>query len=382
MFHHAKPSGPSAIYLQVTCSDGRLKYYIGETAEPGELTRGQRAVQDRFRAACEAAKESSRLSGQPLTRAALRASLDRVKGVARPGMFATMREIVDRMERGAILTPRKKRYSPGSLKTYRFTISLLERFRPDLAPETTTQRTYHEFIAWMQSLDYSTNYIGGQIKNWKTLGRLMGEEMPGFKKITEETPDVYLTEEEILSLHRCEDLSARERVVRDWFVLDCQIGLRVSDLTRLKAVNLAEGFVQIATEKTDEPVVIPLSPLAREIVARYGGFPSRVSDQELNRVIKQVCRKAGITARVLFTITKGGLRVDEYLEKWEMVSNHTARRSFITNLRKTGVPDTIIMKLAGIRSAATLARYDKLSASEAGRLAAGMGFFTGPSSPV
>jgi len=39
------------------------------------------------------------------------------------------------------------------------------------------------------------------------------------------------------------------------------------------------------------------------------------------------------------------------------------------------VPDTIIMKLTGIRSSATLKRYDKLSADEAAKIAAGLAFF-------
>lgn len=304
---------------------------------------------------------------------AARALLDRLlnHGTPEADMFTAMREAVNKMESGQITTPGKKRYAPGSLKTFRLTVDLLERFDPLLTLARTDLATYHRFIAWMHDRDYSTNYIGSQVKNWKTLGKLIGGTQFGeFRKITEDAFDVYLNESELDKLIRVE-LTDREAVARDWFVLDCYTGLRISDLTRLNKENLTGDFITIANEKTDDTVVLPLHPRAMEVVKRYGGFPPRVSDQELNRTIKAVCRKAGITDKVLTTITKGGVRVDKYLPKWQLVTNHTARRSFITNLRKTGTPDTIIMKLAGIRSAATLAKYDKLTAEEAGRVQPG-----------
>ncbi|HUR64900.1 MAG TPA: tyrosine-type recombinase/integrase, partial [Chitinophagaceae bacterium] len=164
-------------------------------------------------------------------------------------------------------------------------------------------------------------------------------------------------------------------VVRDWFILDCYTGLRVSDLVMLEKRNISKGFITIANEKTDEKVVIPVHPYVQKIVSKYKGFPPAVSDVKINKFIKLICEKAEFTGRVLFTITKGGKRKDEYLKKWQMVSAHTARRSFITNLRKNGVPDTIIMKLTGIRAISTLLRYDKITAEEAAQVAADLKFF-------
>lgn len=238
--------------------------------------------------------------------------------------------------------------------------------------------TYKKFITWCQAKDYSINYIGSQIKNWKTLGKAVGGnpifDDEAFKKIQEETFDVYLDEKELTSINKL-DLRSREDLARDWFILDCYTGLRVSDLVLLNKKNYSNGYITIANEKTDEKVVIPAHPAVKKILAKYKGFPPAITDVEINRTIKKVAKKAGITAKVLFTITKGGRRKDEYMEKWQMVSNHTARRSFITNLRKNGVADSIVMKLTGIRSAATLQRYDKLSADEAAKIAAKLKFF-------
>jgi integrase len=236
---------------------------------------------------------------------------------------------------------------------------------------------YRGFIKWCHDKGFSTNYIGGQIKNWKSLGGYAGGSFPaGFKKISEESIDIYLDEAEIKAMIKADDLTDREILVRDWFVIDCYTGLRVSDLLLLDAKHLNGNFITIVNKKTSEKVVLPVHPAIKNILARHKGeFPRKVTDQELNRTIKKVAEKAGITGQVLHTMTKGGKRKDTYFKKYQMVSCHTSRRSFITNLRKNGVADSIVMNLTGIKSAATLKRYDKLGPDEAARIAAKHKFF-------
>jgi hypothetical protein len=111
------------------------------------------------------------------------------------------------------------------------------------------------------------------------------------------------------------------------------------------------------------------------LVSKYKGFPPKMNDQEINDEIKDVAEICGIDKTELYTVTEGGKRRDYYLKRYEMVSNHTARRSFITNLIKAGVEHTMIMKLAGIVKFETLARYIKLSAEEVADQAAKLDFF-------
>lgn len=357
--------------LRYNCHDGRLEYYTGQRGED----KGTVSVLNRMRSVIQEMEIDFKVKGAQLTKAAVRQALDRVlhKQIDHSAM-AKLTTVIDNMEAGRIVTPQNKKYSAGSIKTFRFTVDLLERF----GDATPTMANYSRFITWCQDKEYSTNYIGSQLKNWKALARHAGIHVPAeFKKIVEETHDIYLDEDDLKAMNQpALELSDREALVRDWFLLDCYTGLRVSDLVQLKAGNLSGEFITIANKKTGEKVVLPVHPVAAAILARYGGqFPHKITDVEINRVIKTVAKKAGIKGRILFTITKGGKQKDEYLEKWQMISCHTARRSFITNLRKNGVPDSIVMKLTGIRSSATLRRYDKLSQEEAARIAAGMQFF-------
>jgi integrase len=386
----------TAIILLYSCSDGRLKYYTGESIKPGDWSqksqtthkKGIRAALDRLKGFVDTAVEDSQISGKALSRAYLKTSLDRQKkeharkaagNTGEPTFIDACQAIFEKMETGEILTPEEKKYSAGSIKTFRFTAGFINKFSPGIKGSEITMETYRQFITWCHSKDYSTNYIGSQIKNWKTLAKLAGHPLPaGFKKIVEETYDIYLDETEIEAMYRLL-VPDNMALYRDWFIIGCYTGLRVSDLTLLNARNLSSGFITIANEKTDTKVVIPVHRYVKDILTKYKGFPPPVSSQDLNKEIKKIAKKAKIEADVLFTITKGGKRQDHYLKKWQLVSSHTARRAFITNLRmRTGqdrLPDSIILKLTGLRSLQTLSRYDKISPDEAAKIAAGMEFF-------
>ena len=44
---------------------------------------------------------------------------------------------------------------------------------------------------------------------------------------------------------------------------------------------------------------------------------------------------------------------------FERISTHTARRSFVTNMKLKGIQDSEIMKMTGHKDGKTLAKYDK-----------------------
>jgi integrase len=377
----------SAIRLVYFCADGKFPYSTGESVHPSSwpnsIPKGTSAVLRRIETHIEELADSLKIRNERLTKAVLRASLDKLlhKDPAGDGtnLFDAMTGVIDRMENGKILTPKtKKRYSKGSIKTFRFTVEFLRKFNPAMTLNGITIDTYNRFIKYCHDLDYSTNYIGSQIKNWKTLGKAVGGNPvfsnPEFVKIQELTDDIYLDEKELGSMYRLKLAGIRE-LIRDWYIIASYTGLRVSDITLLDKRNYSKGFITIANEKTDFKVVIPVHSCVKAILDKYKGFPPAVRSDQINEQIKPIARQAGINDKVLFTITKGGKRVDQYLEKWEMVSCHTARRCFITNLREAGVPDAVVMKLTGIKSAQTLQRYTKLTPEKAGKIAAGLKFF-------
>jgi len=61
---------------------------------------------------------------------------------------------------------------------------------------------------------------------------------------------------------------------------------------------------------------------------------------------------------------KGGLKVNTIKQKWELVTTHTARRSFATNVYKSGFPAISLMKITGHKTEKAFLLYIKLTPEE------------------
>lgn len=251
---------------------------------------------------------------------------------------------------------------------------------------------YNDFRQWFFQHGYTDNYFGSIIKVIKQaykearrvdkLHTCSDIEHRDFVTVTAESDNVYLSEEELLRIHNLnltteliaknyKDLDnhrIQQKItslirVRQRFLIGAYTGLRVSDFARLGDMNIGE-FIRINTLKTKSNTVVPIHPVISEILA--AGFDSTitVSDQKINSHIKELARLAGITEMVLLNKHIGGKVVEVYKEKCDLVSTHTARRSFATNAYKAGVPTIAIMKITGHKKESTFLKYIKISAEE------------------
>lgn len=183
-----------------------------------------------------------------------------------------------------------------------------------------------------------------------------------FKVLKEEADNVYLSEAELRRLFTL-DLISKPRLerVRDLFLVGCYTGLRFSDFTSIKPENVRDGFIRMEQFKTQGKVVIPCHPIVETILSKYSGhLPGTISNQKMNDYLKELCQLAGLTGKESKGQTKGGKRVTRILEKWELVSTHTARRSFATNAYLAGVPALTIMRITGHRTEKAFMQYIKL----------------------
>lgn len=406
MFLLKTPKEPrSQVWLIYSCADKRLRMSMGIIVDVDNWSADTRRIigrdsnnklLNRVETYIISLEETRKATGQPILAHKLRAEVHAMMGHIdrRPAKMDFMpylgKFITDRTE-GHVLTKRQKRFAYQTLKHYRHTETYLLRYEADTGERITfagVDLAFRDrFISWCQQpgRNLATNSIGVFIKNIKVvmdaaynegLHKNTGYKHKDFTVPKEETPDIYLTEAELQAMEQCPTASDSEAIARDWFLIEAYTGLRVSDALRLQPGHIADGRISISNEKTDDKVVLPIHPTVQRILMRRQGMPPRMSEQKINKHIKELGKKAGITQLVLYTVTKGGRRVDEYLPKYAMISHHTGRRSFITNLVRQGVNYQIIMKLAGIRKANTLERYNKLSVEETADIAAGLPFFT------
>lgn len=178
---------------------------------------------------------------------------------------------------------------------------------------------------------------------------------------------VYLTEDELVMLRKVSPSTKGEAKALDVFLLSSYTGLRFSDISRLDEAVISEGVIRLFQKKTHGFVSVPVLKEVGAIIMKYhqspDGFP-KLNQGYVNKVIKSLCRKAGITDLVPVKEYRGGNVIVSNRPKYEMVSFHTARRSCITNLYRRGYSPNYIMTMSGHKSISSFQRYIKSSEEE------------------
>jgi len=158
------------------------------------------------------------------------------------------------------------------------------------------------------------------------------------------TEHIHLNFDELDLINNTEINDERLSIAKDWLIISCYTAQRVSDFLRFtknKVITL-EGmnFLDISQEKTEEPVLIPLSQEVTAILEkRNGDFPPIFSlnvesnKAIYNKLIKEVCRMAGIKDVVSAKLKNHETKRYEIQNtpKYNAVSTHIGRRSFATN---------------------------------------------------
>lgn len=163
----------------------------------------------------------------------------------------------------------------------------------------------------------------------------------------------YLDDSELNLLIRYSPAGRAEQIIRDWFLIGCLTGARHSDYVRFTPKNIRDGQLQYVSIKTHIYAAIPVSNMLRKLIMRSVEYTERYSDVYFNRILKRICRNAGIRNEITL-FTQGEFKSGE---KWEFITSHTARRSFATNLYKRGVDIYTISRLCGHSSVEMTKQY-------------------------
>ena len=188
----------------------------------------------------------------------------------------------------------------------------------------------------------------------------------------EDTDTIYLNDDELQKLKDA-DFSEMPHLdrVRDWFLLLTWTGCRFSDLSKITKTDIKNGFITFRQKKTNNKVTIPLHPVVVEVLEKYNyDLPTEISNQKFNEYIKTACQVAKINSPEKRTRTVGGKLTTETFEKWELVTSHTGRRSFCTNMYKRGLPSLMIMSVSGHTTESAFLKYIKVKQEEHAELMA------------
>ena len=273
-----------------------------------------------------------------------------------------------------------------TIKKYNVVYSLLERYQKNtkkkLLVKDVDLKFKKSFEDYCLNNGYAPNTITRAIRAIKTAcnhARYNGVEssyqLEKLKTKYTKTESIYLTLEDINKIKNIkkEKLTEQLENARDWLVISCFTGQRVSDFMRFNKKMLRQEtnidgklitLIEFTQKKTGKVMTIPLKQDVIDILDKRGGeFPPSIADQKYNAYIKKVGAIAKLNEKVvgskkLETAPKSGIyrKVTKEFEKWRLISSHIGRRSFATNFYGT-IPTSYLIYITGHKTEQMFLNY-------------------------
>lgn len=294
-----------------------------------------------------------------------------------------LRKIISRMEKNTCLY-KGKNYASNSIANYRKILRIWPDFEESMGVRSIRfseidMDVYSAFLEFCDANNYmdSTKYqyaslikaiMNSALEDGCSRNNIQNSK--GFVTHRQSSifRRVYLTREEIAALAGL-DLKGNRAMekVRDVFLVGCYTGQRFSDYSSMCVDEIETIDIEGAEfkalrkvqRKTGRTVVIPiLDDGLLDIIQRWGGRLPKVSISDLNVRIKTLCRMAGVKGEISIPCSRAGSSSRIKKQKYELVSSHTARRSYITNLYMEGRLSTEqIRSISGHSSEDSFKRY-------------------------
>lgn len=172
--------------------------------------------------------------------------------------------------------------------------------------------------------------------------------------------------DELQLLYKLKINDVRLAKVRDVFCFGCFTGLRYSDIYPLKKSQISDDSIYVRVQKTRDTVIIPLNDYSKNILSNYQDLQGEkalpvYSNQKMNSHLKELGKLAGFDTPVTRYRYRGSERIEQTMPKYMVMTTHMARKTFITNAFRQGIPAEIIMKISNHKSHKVLERYNKIS---------------------
>ncbi|MEZ7505765.1 phage integrase SAM-like domain-containing protein [Flavobacterium sp. Arc2] len=224
-----------------------------------------------------------------------------------------------------------------------------------------------EFVKYYKANSYAQNTMQRELTFIKTFcrhARFLGLEthpqLDSLRLDSVKVEKIYLTFDELEKIENIEKSKLTDSLenAKDWLIISCYCGQRVSDFMRFTAdmirIENDKKLIEFTQKKTDKIMTVPLHPKIIEILDKRGGaFPYAISDQRYNDYIKLVCEAAGLTQKVtgskhLETEPESGIYRKEtgLYRKCDLITSHIGRRSFATNFYGK-IPTTYLIYVTG-----------------------------------
>jgi len=217
----------------------------------------------------------------------------------------------------------------------------------------TVAATFSVMKIWLKQAAEEGLITDKSFHNWKS----KGSDVQHIYLNEAELKAIYeLNFDEIVKLHP----NAKYEETRDIFIIAAHIGLRYGDFSSLNRANwdIENKTIQVHTHKTGATVKVPLSSVVLELYKKYNGhFPLPREKGKFNTQLQKIGELAGINQTIFIKRNVGGKMIVEEKKKYQLISSHTARRSFATNLYLKCKNARLVMNFTGHTTEENFRKY-------------------------
>lgn len=375
--------GAAPIYINIHHRSHRLRYYIGERIKSDDWSPekqrakssyiGHASLNDLLDALAEEPRtieRNARIAGIDCTVEYLKEQLsyNKAKSIDFIG-------VLDKFIKEESL---RNNWSSGTEKKWRFFRNNLARFNKKYRLEfkSIKDQFAKAFVVAMVNQGWGNviikNHISMTIQFVKWARRKGYHTSTAYRDIDvnirtqkAETNVVYLTIEEIARVNQLTfNLNeTRFEKTRDVFLFSCVTGLRYSDLKKLRRSSIKYNYLIIISSNTAESIRVPLVDLAKAILDKYKDSGDInpvpvVSQQRYNEYLKVIGKRAKLTEEVTQIHYKGRERIEATLPKWQLLTAHVSRKTFLKLAVFLDIPIETVSKITGYRSDAIKSYYN------------------------
>ena len=300
-------------------------------------------------------------------------------------------------------------WTPGTFTKFATIRKHLFSFNPKLDLKTLTEKEMQLFIDYLQKEDQRNTTIAKNVSLVKWFlryavgkgyypGNLHTSWKPKFKGTDGNQKEViHLTWDELMTLYNFDFNTAMRKVkdkkgkpvtdengvikmveledeskkalerVRDVFCFCCFTSLRYSDVAKLSCSDVRDTFISIVTQKTSDGLKIELNKFSKSILDKYKDFhfPNDkalpvISNVQMNLHLKDLGEIVGFEDKQRIVYFKGNERIEEVFPKYDLLTTHCGRRTFIVNALFLGIPAEVVMRWTGHSDYKAMKPYIKI----------------------
>lgn len=254
----------------------------------------------------------------------------------------------------------------------------LSDFIPHVTLDVIDDNRMQDFVDYCRKIGYRNTTVAKKVSQFRWFLRWAAKHRyyngtahdtfkPKIKGVDGNSKEViYLTPDEIKLLQGYKGNIHLEHV-RDVFLFSCFTGLRYSDVAKLTRDDVKDGYIQIVTQKTSDGIKIELNKYSQSILDKYDGLTFGrgralpvISNQKMNESLKELGRLCGIDEPQRIVYFTGNIRHEEVYPKWQLLTTHCGRRTFVVNALRLGIPAEVIIRWTGHSNYSAMKPYIKI----------------------